>query len=70
MPVILAVEHYDRWLDPAMQDATTALGLLQPFDSTLMRRCPVSTRVNAVANDDEECAGPVDLAAITATLFD
>jgi putative SOS response-associated peptidase YedK len=69
MPVILAPEHYGCWLDPSMQDVASAVGLLKPFDSTLMKRYPVSTRVNLVANDDPECSAPVDLGA-TATLFD
>jgi hypothetical protein len=30
--------------------------MLIPFDATLMRRYPVSTRVNFVKNDDPECA--------------
>lgn len=69
MPVILAPEHYDRWLDPSMRDVASVVGLLKPFDSNLMRRYPVSTRVNLVANDDPECSAPVDLPAATASLF-
>jgi putative SOS response-associated peptidase YedK len=42
MPVILAPEHYDRWLDPAMQDVASAVGLLKPFDAGLMKRFPVN----------------------------
>jgi putative SOS response-associated peptidase YedK len=70
MPVILAPEHHGRWLDPSMQDVASAVGLLKPFDSKLMKRYPVSTRVNLVANDDPECSTPVELPAATATLFD
>jgi putative SOS response-associated peptidase YedK len=70
MPVILARGHYDRWLDPTMQDVASVVGLLKPFDSKLMNRYPVSTRVNLVTNDDPECSTPVDLPAVTATLFD
>jgi hypothetical protein len=32
-----------------------------------MRCYPVSTRINHVANDDEECSAPVELAQITMT---
>ena len=48
MPVILAPDSYDRWLDPRMQDAATAVSLLKPFDSNLMRRYPfkVSSRIS------------------------
>jgi putative SOS response-associated peptidase YedK len=70
MPVILAPAHYGPWLDPSMQDVAVAVGLLGPFDSKLMRRYPVSARVNLVANDDPECSTPVALPAATATLFD
>lgn len=69
MPVILAPEHHGRWLDPSMQDVASAVDLLKPFDSKLMKRYPVSTHVNLVANDDSECSAPVDLPRATATLF-
>ena len=68
MPVILHPDNYDRWLDPSMHDAVTAVGLLRPFDSKLMRRYPVSTRINLVSNDDPECSAPVEL-ELPATLF-
>jgi len=35
--------------------------MLRPFDPALMRRYPVSTRVNHVVNDDAECAKPLEL---------
>ena len=34
--------------------------LLKPYDARLMRCYPVSSRVNHVANDDEECSQPVE----------
>lgn len=70
MPVILPEDQYDRWLDPRMQDATSAVKLFKAFDSNLMKRYAVSTRVNSVANDGAECSVPVDLPAEPATLFD
>lgn len=70
MPVILAPEHHGPWLDPSMQEAAIAVGLLRPFDSKPMRRYPVSTRVNLVAHDDPECSAPVALPPATASLFD
>jgi hypothetical protein len=42
MPVILASEQRDRWLDPSMQDAATAIALLKTFDSNLMGRYPAT----------------------------
>ena len=56
MPVILSPEHYDLWLDPGFKRTEALKEMLTPFDATLMRRYPVSTRVNVVKNDDPECA--------------
>jgi putative SOS response-associated peptidase YedK len=57
------------WLDPGMRDATAASDLLKRFDARLMRCYAVSTRISHVANDDEECSAPVELAKIQARLF-
>jgi putative SOS response-associated peptidase YedK len=38
--------------------------MLKPYDARLMRCYPVSTRINHVANDDEQCSAPVELAQI------
>jgi putative SOS response-associated peptidase YedK len=46
-----------------------ASDLLKPYDARLMRCYPVSTRINHVANDDEECSCPVELAQIQDRLF-
>jgi putative SOS response-associated peptidase YedK len=70
MPVILDPDAYDLWLDPGMTNVAAALELLKPFDARLMRSYPVSTRINHVANDDEECAVPVELVQAQARLFD
>jgi len=35
--------------------------LLKPYDARLMRSYPVTTRINNVANDDEECSRPVEI---------
>lgn len=62
MPVILDRDSYDLWLDPGMTKVEAVSGLLRPCDARLMRCYPVSTRINHVANDDEECSRPVELA--------
>jgi len=59
MPVILATDAYDLWLDPGFQKADAVCDLLKPFDPALMRKYEVSTRVNLVKNDDPACAEPV-----------
>jgi putative SOS response-associated peptidase YedK len=69
MPVILDPEGYDLWLDPGMNNVAAASDLLRPCDARLMRCYPISTRINRVANDDEECSAPVELAHIQDRLF-
>jgi putative SOS response-associated peptidase YedK len=54
MPVILDSESYDLWLDPGMKD---------------VRSAAVSSRINHVANDDEACSTPVEVAQIQNRLF-
>lgn len=69
MPAILRAEDYGCWLDPNMQDAERAVGLLKPYEASRMRRYPVSTQVNLVTNDGPECSAPVELPATTGLLF-
>ena len=69
MPVILHPDNYDLWLDPGMQNVAAASALLKPYDARLMRSYPVSTRLNHVANDSEECARPVEIAEAQNQLF-
>jgi putative SOS response-associated peptidase YedK len=59
MPVILDLDSYDLWLDPRMRDVGLVSELLKPCNARNMRSYPVSTRVNHVGNDDEECSAPV-----------
>jgi putative SOS response-associated peptidase YedK len=69
MPVILGSDTYDLWLDREMQDVATASTLLRPNDARLMRCFPISTRINNVANDDEECSRPMELPELQDRLF-
>jgi putative SOS response-associated peptidase YedK len=69
MPVILHPDSYDLWLDPGMQNVAAISELLKPYDAGLMRCYPVSTRINHVANDDEECSRPVEVIKIQDSLF-
>ena len=69
MPVILDPDGYDLWLDPGMSDANVASELLKPYDARQMRCYPVSTRINHVANDDEQCSAPVELVQVQNQLF-
>jgi len=58
MPVILAPDTYELWLDPGFSDVPTLFEALKPFDARAMRRFEVSTKLNAVANDDESVCIP------------
>jgi putative SOS response-associated peptidase YedK len=69
MPVILDPDAYDLWLDPGMRNVDAASELLKPCDARLMRCYPISTRINSVTNDDEDCSAPVELAQIQDRLF-
>ena len=69
MPVILDPASYDLWLDPGMQNVAAISELLKPYDARLMRCYPVSSRVNHVANDDDECSRPVEVADSQSSLF-
>jgi putative SOS response-associated peptidase YedK len=61
-PVILSPHNYDVWRDPRITDLQVKSELLKPCDPSLMRCYAVSTRINSTANDEEECARPVEIA--------
>ena len=69
MPVILEPESYDLWLDPGMTKVEAVSDLLKPCDAQLLRCFPVSTRINHVANDDEECSRPAEIVETQARFF-
>ena len=48
---------------------SAASELLKPYDARAMRCYPVSTRINHVGNDDEECSRPVVIAEAQNRLF-
>ena len=58
MPVILRQENYDLWLDAGFKDVKALAEVLVPFEAAQMRCFPVSTRINAVTNDDPDCVVP------------
>jgi putative SOS response-associated peptidase YedK len=69
MPAMLRPEDYELWLDPGITDSNRVVDCLKPFDSTPMKKYPVSTRVNRPENDDQECAREVPVAAPAPGLF-
>ena len=64
--MILPLEQYDFWLDPGFKSTDDLKELLRPYEASLMRRYPVSTRVNLVKNDYPECAMELKEEAVTA----
>ena len=69
MPVILDPESFDLWLDPGMQNVAAISELLKPYDASRMQLYPVSSRVNHVTNDDEECSRRVEITEAQNRLF-
>jgi putative SOS response-associated peptidase YedK len=55
MPVILNEADYDCWLDPACDDRAKVEKLIKPFPVKTMTVRPVSTYVNNVKNQGEQC---------------
>ena len=68
MPVILK-DSYDLWLDLGMKDVAAVSELGRPCGIRLMRCYPVSSRVNSVINDDEECSRRVEPSVVQHHLF-
>ena len=69
MPAILHQRHYDVWLNPGLTDAGVLSAVAKPFEAERMRCFPVSTRINHAANDDAECAAPVEIVHAQSGLF-
>ena len=60
MPVILALEAFDLWLDGANVDATTASALIAPAPDNLLEAYEISSAVNRTANDDPKLLESVE----------
>jgi putative SOS response-associated peptidase YedK len=59
MPVILAPEDHELWLDPDVREADLLLPLLAPYPDDVMEAYPVSRFVNRPTNDDPRCVEPL-----------
>ena len=55
MPVILASEDHQAWLDPGNQDQDSLRALLVPCPDDQLTCRPVSSHVNNPRHDDEQC---------------
>ena len=65
MPVVVAPDAFDLWLDGAHVEAETAAAAIAPAAEDLFEYYEVSTAVNRVANDDESLIAPVVGASAT-----
>ena len=59
MPVIIEPENYGKWLDADHVPPVELADLMAPARNDFFHAYPVSTRVNAVANDDEGLVAPL-----------
>lgn len=60
MPVVLAPQAWDRWLDRTPARPGALADLLMPAPDDLLIRRPVSARVNNVKNDDADLLSVAD----------
>jgi putative SOS response-associated peptidase YedK len=56
----LKSNDFESWLNPSMRDVRVASGWLLPY-AVGMRCYAVSTRINNVQNDDEDCTKAMEL---------
>lgn len=61
MPVVIAPDDFERWLDPTLTDSAAVGPLLESRAWPGAEIHPVSTHVNRPANDDPLCVQPVQI---------
>ena len=59
MPVLLAPDAWERWLDPGFHDMVALQSLLVPAPDNVLTMHAVSTAVNSVRNKGAELVAPV-----------
>ena len=64
MPVVLADDAWERWLDPGLEDPAELHGLFEPSDEVELSIWPVNALVNNVRNDGPELIAPIDAAEL------
>jgi len=65
MPVFIAPEAFDMWLDCDHVEADVAAALIRPAADDLLEAYPVSTAVNRAANDFEALIAPAPAESAT-----
>lgn len=64
MPVIVAAEHWDAWLDRTVTDPSVVRGLVGVYPADRLTAHPVSTLVNSVRNKTPDLIVPLETPAI------
>jgi putative SOS response-associated peptidase YedK len=59
MPVVIAPDAFDFWLDCTRVDALTAAAMIAPAPETLFEAYEISTAVNRTANDSPAVIAPL-----------
>jgi putative SOS response-associated peptidase YedK len=59
MPMVVAAESWDAWLDPTRTDPQAALDLLTTTEPAALEAYAVSTAVNSVRNNDPSLLKPL-----------
>lgn len=59
MPVLLAPQDYELWLDPEVHDPEKVISLLKPYPENEMEAYPVSFSVNSPKNEGEGLIHPL-----------
>jgi putative SOS response-associated peptidase YedK len=59
MPVIVAPQAYDAWLDPSSRDVERLKKFIRPYPADLMRAHPVSKAVSNAANEGAALIEPI-----------
>jgi putative SOS response-associated peptidase YedK len=59
MPVVIAPQAFDLWLDCAKVDAESATALIAPAPENLFEAYEISTLVNRTANDSAAVIAPL-----------
>jgi putative SOS response-associated peptidase YedK len=68
MPLMLAPERYDEWLDPRLNSKDDLLALLEPAAPGRLEAFPVATLVSNVRNNGPELVEPLPLEELPADL--
>lgn len=59
MPVVLAPEHYEQWLDRGLTDTHSIQALIQSRPMDIFEAYPVSSCVNKPSNNQPQCIEPI-----------